>query len=124
VREEHATMPPMTTKSMTTILFGAVLLLGGCATQRATELSLPRERATECRDNCAALDMQLAAVVIIMNSAGCVCQPKGQPAPGPAVSAGAAAVAGGAVITAAVAAAAKSHESSSASSGAGAATTP
>ena len=44
--------------------------------------------------------MRLSAVVIIMNAAGCVCEPKLEPkqAPGAPPSAGAAAAAGGALL--------------------------
>jgi hypothetical protein len=77
----------------------SLLLLGGCLseTRAATGLPVPRQRADECRANCAELDMDLGAVVIIMSQAGCVCEPRGKHA---ALSPGAAAAAGGAVIAA------------------------
>jgi hypothetical protein len=56
---------------------------------------VPRERATECVAHCEALDMKLAAVVIIRSSAGCVCEPKDAPG---RVSSGTAAAAGGAIL--------------------------
>lgn len=61
---------------MKTALLLLCLLATGCATYRATELSLPKERATECAANCESLDMKLTAVVVIRNSVGCVCEPK------------------------------------------------
>ncbi|HYO54100.1 hypothetical protein [Archangium sp.] len=71
------------------------LLSVGCATERATQFSVPKERANECMTNCAALDMKLAAVVIIKSSAGCVCEPQDAQA---RTSSGAAAVAIGAML--------------------------
>ena len=68
-------------------------------TSRATAFALPTARATECRQLCEQLDMKLGAVVIIMNSAGCVCEPKQAEGMSEAVS-GAAALAGGALIQA------------------------
>ncbi|MDC0710171.1 hypothetical protein POL68_16965 [Stigmatella sp. ncwal1] len=52
------------------------LLATGCSTLPATQFSLPKERATECAANCESLDMKLTAMVVIRNSAGCVCEPK------------------------------------------------
>ena len=52
------------------------LLATGCATYRATNFSLPKERATECAANCESMDMKLSAMVVISNSVGCVCEPK------------------------------------------------
>ncbi len=71
------------------------LLSAGCVTAQATTGSVPKERATECVAHCAALDMKLAAVVIIRSSAGCVCEPKDAQG---GVSSGTAAAAGGALI--------------------------
>ena len=71
------------------------MLSAGCATAQATMGSVPRERATECVQHCTALDMRLAAVVIIRSSAGCVCEPKDARAP---VSTSAAAAASGALL--------------------------
>jgi hypothetical protein len=71
------------------------LLSAGCVTAQATTGSVPKERATECVAHCEALDMKLAAVVIIRSSAGCVCEPRG--AQGQA-SGGSSAAAAGAII--------------------------
>jgi hypothetical protein len=73
------------------------LLVAGCATAAATRRSVPRERADECRANCASLGMELSAMVIMMNSAGCVCQPAGRPSAS-TTGAGAAAIAGSVAI--------------------------
>lgn len=73
------------------------LVAPGCAVHSAAIYSPPPERATECRSYCGALDMRLAAVVIIMNSAGCVCEPRDAPL---ADGAGAASIGGGAAIQA------------------------
>ena len=52
-------------------------LFAGCATTApATTATLPKERATECKAHCHALDMELGAVVVVMNSTGCVCTPQ------------------------------------------------
>ncbi|WP_141322804.1 hypothetical protein [Myxococcus sp. AB025B] len=58
----------------------ALLVLPGCVTVAATTAAVPKERATECVKICTDLDMELGALVIIRNSAGCVCSPKGKPA--------------------------------------------
>lgn len=73
-----------------------LLSTAGCVTQRATAFSVPKERATECVAHCAEIDMKLAAVVIISNSAGCVCEPREEQLK--ASLAGAAAAAGGQMI--------------------------
>jgi hypothetical protein len=77
---------------------------------------VPRERATECASVCTKLGMRLSAVVVMMNSAGCVCEPlppgASAPPPTPALpgaapaAPGASAAAGGVSIAAAQAAAA------------------
>ncbi|MFY2564178.1 hypothetical protein ACN469_41690 [Corallococcus terminator] len=76
------------------VLF-ALLCLTGCTTIGATNYAVPKERATECKQICTDLDMELGAVVIIRSSAGCVCQPR--PAEGTAVGAGAAAAGSAAI---------------------------
>ena len=55
------------------------VLSTGCSTLQATTLPLPKERATECVRNCEDLGMKLTAMVVIRNSAGCVCEPKDAP---------------------------------------------
>jgi hypothetical protein len=52
-----------------------VLGLVGCSVNKAITVDLPPERAEECKRNCEKLGMRLGAVVLMMNSAGCVCEP-------------------------------------------------
>jgi hypothetical protein len=51
-------------------------LLAGCATLPAVSpgVLVRPETRTECAANCDAIGMRLAAVVLIRNSAGCVCE--------------------------------------------------
>lgn len=82
----------------------------GCATREATTRDLPPERATECADACRKLGMRLTAMVVIMNSCGCVCEPTSRVSVAPTVE-GASGAAGGATIgTAAAAAAAQMQQ--------------
>jgi hypothetical protein len=70
----------MRTRWSLSAAFAALLLFSsGCVVGRATGsmYEIPRERATECQDICSKLDLQMAAVVVIMNTTGCVCEPKG-----------------------------------------------
>lgn len=76
------------------LLVGIALFSSGCFSQ-ATQYAVPRHTARRCARHCSGLGMRLGAVVIIMNSAGCVCE-RGQL--GKAVRSGAAAVAGGMMI--------------------------
>lgn len=75
------------------------LLLSGCFSAPTGPLvSVPKDTARTCRSHCSQLGLKLSAVVIIMSSAGCVCEPRG------AVSQsrrGASAAVGGAIIHAA-----------------------
>lgn len=82
------------------LLAAAGLAASGCTVVRAVGPfhTVPRARADECAAGCAALDMRLSAMVLVMNHAGCVCEPRGG-SPGPTA---AAAVAGGATIQAIV----------------------
>ena len=96
---------------------GVALLACVSPVSKAVSGPLDVERGAECRTACSTLGMQLTSVVLIMNSAGCVCQAI-EPAPPPAVEptrtpapqpvsagqSGAAAAAGGAAIAAVVAA--------------------
>jgi len=77
-------------------------------TRAPTYSPVTREHAGYCVQVCRNLGMQMTAMVVIMSSAGCVCQPaRGAPsAPAP----GAAAAASGAAIAAATAAAAMEAE--------------
>lgn len=80
------------------LLIAAGLAASGCTVGHAVGplFSVPRARADECAAGCAALDMRLSAMVLVMNHAGCVCEPRGG-SPGPTAAAG---VAGGATIQA------------------------
>ncbi len=53
----------------------------------------------ECKSICTDLDMKLGAVVVIMNSAGCVCEPRDK-AEETNLHGGTSSIAGGAVIQA------------------------
>lgn len=75
-------------------------VLSACVTNKATHLPLPKERATECRAHCESLEMKLAAVVVITNSVGCVCEPT-DAQPTSAAVVGSAAVAAGVAVEAA-----------------------
>ena len=82
------------------IAISLTAMLGACTVSQAATLEVPKERATECQSHCGKLDMELGAVVIISNSVGCVCTPRGSAAS--ATEGGAAAIAGGAAIQAAI----------------------
>jgi len=82
----------------------ALFFLSGCETARATSMNIPKERVTECEQVCTNVGLKLAAFVVMMSSAGCVCEPKTASAVS-APSAGAAAASGGTTIAAAAAAA-------------------
>jgi len=84
---------------MRTALLAALVTSFGCTVVNAVSagVTLPKERALECKAHCEAIDMKLAALVLIMNHAGCVCEPRAASA---SLSGGAAAAAGGATIAA------------------------
>lgn len=81
---------------MRPLLLAVLSLSSACTTLRATNFETPRERATECENVCRGLGLELSAVVVIMNSAGCVCEK----ARGSSPSAGGSAASGGAVVAA------------------------
>lgn len=83
-------------------LFPALFLaLAACATQGAVggTYHLDPNAGRECVAHCGVLDMDLTAVVVIMNNTGCVCEPRQRRTGAPG---GGAAAAGGAAIHAAV----------------------
>ena len=86
------------------VALAALGLVSSCGIQRAARVSdVSADRATECVEVCQKLGMHLTAMVVMMSSAGCVCEP------GLAVNAhagGASAAAGGSTIAATQAAAA------------------
>jgi hypothetical protein len=49
-------------------------LLTACPVGPAARGPLPKERLTECEQMCTDLGLTMSALVIIYNSAGCVCQ--------------------------------------------------
>jgi len=80
------------------ILLALCLAGSGCVVGRATGslYEVPRERATECQEICTKLDLQMSAVVVILNTTGCVCEPKGARAATAPAAAGVSSVAGAA----------------------------
>jgi hypothetical protein len=65
-------------------LLASLAFLAACVTAPAVDPSykLRPETGPECTANCEKLGMRLGAVVLIHNSAGCVCQPREVFAPG------------------------------------------
>ncbi|AKQ67904.1 hypothetical protein A176_004816 [Myxococcus hansupus] len=76
-----------------------VLALSGCTVARPATLTVPKERAAECRSICSDLDMRLGAVVVIMNSAGCVCEPRDEETTTPPPHSSTAVIGGAAIHT-------------------------
>ena len=74
------------------------LTLAGCVHSAAPpvnpDMRLPPDTAAVCASHCNTLGMDLGAVVIVRDSAGCVCQPRKPP---PSADSGSAAVAAGVV---------------------------
>jgi hypothetical protein len=68
-------------------LLSLLVLAEGCAmsppVQGAAGGELHPERAQECYANCQTLGMRLSAVVVMMNHAGCVCEPLSAPTASP-----------------------------------------
>lgn len=98
---------------MKAVLFGIAIAVAGAGCAKPVNQAVyempDKARRGECHAACAALDMELAAMVLMMNSAGCVCQVPAVQGP-PGVSSGASAVSGGATIIAAQIAAAQAAE--------------
>src|SRR4051812_49250045 len=91
-------------KSAFFCIASVLLLLSGCETASATSRTTPKERVTECEQVCDGVGMKLGALVVMMNSAGCVCEPKTAQGTS-SINGGAGAASGGATIAAAAAAA-------------------
>src|SRR5579859_5047864 len=72
-----------------------------CSVSPALTQNLDSARATECQKACPVLGMRLSAMVIIMNSVGCVCEPIQAPGAAVPVAGASAAAGGGAIIAAA-----------------------
>src|SRR5215831_5906173 len=87
------------------LLLAVILILSACETTRATQYVTPKDRVTECEKVCGDVGMKLGALVVIMSSAGCVCEPMDVPTSSERKAA-AGAAGGGTTITAAAAAAA------------------
>lgn len=75
----------------------------GCGVTRAA-WRVSKDLAADCVKHCAVLDMRLAAVVVVADAGGCVCEPKGAPATESPRASSAAAAGGGAYVAAAAAA--------------------
>jgi hypothetical protein len=77
------------------VLVAALIGLSGCMTASAVSAGVILDTKTgdECKATCEQLGMSLGAVVIIRNSAGCVCTPGTEA--GGATTGGGAATAGG-----------------------------
>lgn len=65
------------------ILLALSLTGSGCVVGRAAGAysEIPRERTTECMEICTKLDLQMSAVVVVLNTTGCVCEPRTARAP-------------------------------------------
>ncbi len=86
-----STMPNRNTYLAAIVL--AFSSLAGCAVQPAANRnSLDIDNVNQCRDICSSVDMELGAVVVVMNNTGCVCEVAQR-----TENAGASTVAGGAV---------------------------
>ncbi|GHG92475.1 hypothetical protein [Comamonas sp. JC664] len=83
------------------LLSFVALAVSGCTVARPATVDVPKERASQCRSICSDLDMRLGAVVVIMNSAGCVCEPRDEESTSKPPSSSSAAI-GGAAIHAAI----------------------
>ncbi|WIG93583.1 hypothetical protein [Myxococcus sp. SDU36] len=81
-------------------VFLTALALSSCTVARPATLTVPKERAAECRTICKDLDMRLGAVVVIMNSAGCVCEPRDEATGTPPAKSSSAVIGGAAIHTA------------------------
>ncbi len=84
------------------MVFGA-----SCEIDQAATKTVPRSTATNCENVCVNMGLRMTAVVVIMNSAGCVCEK--QPTAGTA-SQSSTAIAGSAIIHAAQQAAAQQKQ--------------
>lgn len=93
---------------------GGLLLLSGCETMTATRLTTPRARVDECEKLCNDVGMKLGAFVVMMNSAGCVCEPT--TAEGASTSSSGGATAAGAATIAAIEEAQRQQRQSQSSS--------
>lgn len=82
-----------------TVLFG-LMVCTGCETLGASSFPTPKTRVTECEKICTDVGMKLGALVVMMEHAGCVCEPLSAAAHAPNSSLGGATAAGAAAISA------------------------
>jgi hypothetical protein len=59
----------------------ALLLCTACTTSLPVSgvYSVGRDAATQCVRHCEGLDLRFAALVIMANSTGCICEPRDEP---------------------------------------------
>lgn len=57
-------------------LFGSVLVLlsTGCMADVGSNMKVPSDAANTCRGHCSVVGMELAAMAIMANNVGCICQ--------------------------------------------------
>jgi len=58
-----------------------VVLCAGCVTSLPVSgvYSVGKDAATQCVQHCEGLDLRFAALVIMANSTGCICEPRDEP---------------------------------------------
>jgi hypothetical protein len=62
------------------LLAALVFALSGCTAMVGTggPVSVPKDSQQQCRSHCEGIGMSLAAVAIMANNVGCVCEPPGK----------------------------------------------
>lgn len=62
-------------------IFLALFLCTGCMTSLPVSgvYSVGKDAATQCVQHCEGLSLRFAALVIMANSTGCICEPKDEP---------------------------------------------
>jgi len=50
----------------------------GCVARVGSDLSVPRDAANMCVEQCRSIGLGMSAVAIMANNVGCVCQPRGR----------------------------------------------
>lgn len=63
-------------KLVTAVILLCTISFISCETVAASRVPTPRERVTECEKICTDVGLKLAAFVVMMSSAGCVCEPQ------------------------------------------------
>jgi len=87
-------------KKMFVMMVLVALSSSACSIQSAATVRVRPEVRGECVETCQILGMRMGAVVVMMNHAGCVCEPMSTPGQ-PVAAEGGATLAGGATIMAA-----------------------